>query len=315
MVCFPFAYIITHDSFSLTWRATFTIYTMITLTDRLSIGTLFRVFWGKIIVTWGLTLLETMMFALLPLLIGHSIDGLLADDWGAFITLLTVLGGLLIVATGRRVYDTRVYGTIRVELSKALVKRSDDSSVSIINARALMGRELVDFLEKNVPESMTAFVQIIVSVILLFSFHSTLALSAGIATIASVIIYALAANQFFKINRSLNEQSEQQISALESRKMRKVTLHFLRMRQHEVRMSDIESIVYGVIFLILLSMLSFNLWFAATQAVATPGEIFSIVTYSFELVGAAVVLPILLQSLTRLQEITERINKEHLVEN
>lgn len=253
------------------------------------------------------------MFAMLPLLIGRSIDGLLVDNWDAFSILLIVLGLLLVVATGRRVYDTRAYGTMRVELSKALLKRAGDSTVSVTNARALMGRELVDFLEIQAPESMTALIQVTVSAILLFSFYITLAISAGIAMIAIIIIYALSASRFFKVNRALNEQAEQQISALESRNMRKVTHHFLSMRRHEVCMSDTESIIYGLIFLILLSMLAFNLWFVATQAKATPGEIFSIVTYSFEFVGSAVALPILLQTLTRLQEITERINKEHFV--
>ncbi len=75
-------------------------------------------------------------------------------------------------------------------------------------------------------------------------------------------------------------------------------------------MSDTESIVYGIIYFILLAMLSFNLWFAATQNQSTPGEIFAIVTYSYELVEVAVALPIVLQTLTRLEEITERINQQ-----
>jgi len=57
-----------------------------------------------------------------------------------------------------------------------------------------------------------------------------------------------------------------------------------------------------------MSMLGFNLWFAATQIGATPGQIFSIVTYSLNLMESAVVLPATLQSYTRLSEITERIN-------
>lgn len=282
---------------------------MIALTDRLSIGTLCRAFWGKVLVTWSLTLLETLMFALLPLLIGHSIDGLLEGDWNAFTILLIALGGLVVVATARRFYDTRAYGTMRVELGKALVARSGDHPVSVTNARALMGRELVDFLETQAPESLMALIQVIVSVALLFSFHSTLAVSAGLATIAVITIYGLAGGAFFRVNKALNEQAERQVSALESRDMRKVTRHFLRLRRHEVRLSDTESVVYGLIFLVLLTMLTFNLWFAATQGETSPGGIFSIVAYSYEFVESAVVLPVLLQALTRLQEITERINR------
>ena len=150
---------------------------------------------------------------------------------------------------------------------------------------------------------------VIVSIVILLSFHGILAASAGGATLLTLVIYALFAKRFFNLNSALNAQTEDQVSALESRKPKRIALHFLKLRKQEIRMSDTESIVYGIIFFILLSMLAFNLWFAATQSGASAGQIFSIVTYSYEFVESAVALPIVLQSLTRLQEITERINK------
>ena len=282
---------------------------MIELDDRLSIGMLLRTFWGKISITWGLTLVETAMFALLPLLIGRAIDGLLTNDWSPFIHFVIVLGALLVVATSRRAYDTRAYGTMRVELGMAQFARSDGEPVSVTNARISMGREMVDFLETQAPETMTALVQVIASVIILLSFHGALALSAGGATLLILIIYALVARRFFRLNAALNGQAEQQVRALDLRNVRGVSLHFRKVRKHEVRMSDTESIVYGIIFLVLLTMLAFNLWFAATQSEATTGQIFSIVTYSYEFVQSAVALPIALQALTRLSEITARINQ------
>lgn len=56
-------------------------------------------------------------------------------------------------------------------------------------------------------------------------------------------------------------------------------------------------------------MLAFNLWFAATHLSASPGQIFSVVSYSLEFLQAAVMLPFALQALTQLNEITERINR------
>jgi hypothetical protein len=55
-------------------------------------------------------------------------------------------------------------------------------------------------------------------------------------------------------------------------------------------------------------MLAYNLWFAASEITSSPGQIFSIVSYSFEFVESSVAIPALLQTLTRLQEITERLN-------
>lgn len=275
---------------------------------RLSLRTLFRTFPARIAFTWSLILVETVLFALLPLLIGWSIDGLLADDWNAFSLFVGVLGALLVVSIGRRVFDTRAYGTMRVELGKALALREKDQEVSTKNARVQMGRELVDFLETTAPETIAAFIQIIVSVVLLLSFHATLAFSAVSAAVAIIAIYAVFARIFFRINADLNARSEQQVKALQSLNVRKISAHFIGLRRAEVRLSDLESIVYGLIFMVLLSMLAFNLWFAATKSGATPGQIFSIVSYSYEFVQASVALPAALQALTRLKEITNRIN-------
>ncbi|MEM8987052.1 MAG: ABC transporter six-transmembrane domain-containing protein [Pseudomonadota bacterium] len=275
---------------------------------RLSIWSLVRVFWRQMSVTWGLTLLETVMLAALPLLIGRSIDGLLNNDASAFFWLLGAMGALLILATGRRIYDTRAYGTMRVELGAALVQKATGEPVSAVSARLYMGRELVEFLEKEAPLVLTAVIQVAVAIIVLFSFDMMLALSAGGATAAILLTYAAAGGRFFKLNRDLNGQVEQQVVALESAVPDAIRVHLSAIRRHEVRLSDTEALVYSLIFAVLMAMLGFNLWFAATQTGATPGQIFSIVTYSYELLESAVVLPVALQSLTRIAEITERIN-------
>lgn len=282
---------------------------MIRLSDRLSIGMLMRLFWFRITLTWGLTLIETAMFAILPLLIGRSIDGLLNNDWTHFSHLMMVLAALLVVATGRRVYDTRAYGTMRVELGKAQAQRGESDPVSVTNARVGMGRELVDFLEDTAPTSMTALVQVVVAVAILFSFHGNLAISAGSAFLVMLAIYAISSGRFFRLNSALNEVAEGQVHALEGRAPKTIAKHFIGLRREEVRLSDTESIVYGLIFAVLLIVLAYNLWFAATQLGSSPGQIFSVVAYSQEFLQAAVQLPFALQSLTRLREITERINR------
>ncbi|NRB03685.1 MAG: hypothetical protein HRU30_10530 [Rhodobacteraceae bacterium] len=276
--------------------------------DRLSLGSLLRRFRYRIGVTWFLTLCETGLYALIPLLIGYSIDDLLNGRWAGFQALLILFAVLLAVSIGRRVYDTRAYGTMRVALGRAQFQRRAEAPISVANARVLMGRELVDFLEQQTPEAMSAFVQVIASVVILLTFNHMLALSAGGSAIAIVAIFGMATRAFFRRNAALNAQTEHQINALETRNLKKVSLHFLKLRKQEVRLSDLESFVYGIIFLVLLSMLSFNLWFAATQLDASAGDIFAIVTYSFTFVESSVALPMLMQSLTRLTEITNRIN-------
>lgn len=274
----------------------------------LSLMSLFRLFWWQISITWLLTALETIIFVSLPLLIGRAIDGLLNATWRSFSELAIAMAVLLGISVIRRLYDTRAYGHMRVELGTAVVDRAQSENVSTQTARLTMSRELVTFLETEAPIVLMAGVQVIVSILILYTFSGFLAASAAAASVVTIGIYARVSGQFYRLNGALNAQTECQVKALESGVKTAVRHHLFALKREEVRLSDTEAIVYGLIFAVLLSMLGFNLWFAATQLSATPGQIFSIITYSYEFIESAVMLPAALQSLTRISEITKRIN-------
>ncbi|KPD12862.1 ABC transporter six-transmembrane domain-containing protein [Phaeobacter sp. 11ANDIMAR09] len=275
----------------------------------LTVGSLFRVFRLRIALTWAIILAETALMALIPLFIGFAIDDLLEGRSTSFWQLAGIMALLIGLAVIRRVYDTRVYGAIRVELGKAQVTRSDGIEVSTLNAQLSMGRELVDFLEDTLPEAVAAGVQVLVSVAILYAFSPNLAVVAVGATFAMVAIYAGFHHRFYRLNGALNQQSEKQVSLLEGRALRPMLAHFLRLRRLEVRLSDTEAALYGAIFIVLLGMILFNLRIATGLPGITAGTIFSVISYSWEFVESALALPVTLQSWTRLSEIKVRINR------
>ena len=274
----------------------------------LTIATLVRVFRGRVSLTWGMILTETALMALIPLFIGFAIDGLLAGTMQELWHLAGLMAALIAMAVIRRVYDTRVYGTIRVELGRAQAARSSDLAVSALNARLGMGRELVDFLEETLPQAMAAGVQVLVSVGILYAFSPVLALAGGVAALTMAAIYALFHRRFYRLNGALNQQTERQVSILDRREARPTLAHLLRLRRLEVRLSDTEAVLYGAIFVVLLGLILFNLWFATTALSSSVGTIFSIISYSWEFVESALALPVTLQSWSRLSEITRRLN-------
>ncbi len=276
----------------------------------LTIATLLRVFRGRMSLTWGMILCETSLMALMPLFIGFAIDGLLARALQPLWQLAGLMAALIVVSVIRRVYDTRVYGTIRVELGKAQAARSPHLPVSALNARLGMGRELVDFLEATLPEAMAAGVQLSIAVIILYAFSPVLALAGGLAAFAMVAIYALFHRRFYRLNGALNQQAERQVNILEMRKVRPTLAHLLRLRRLEVRISDSEAVLYGAIFIVLLGLILFNLWFATTELSITTGTIFSVISYSWEFVESALALPVTLQNWSRLSEIMRRLNAD-----
>ncbi|MET4692517.1 ABC transporter six-transmembrane domain-containing protein [Endozoicomonas lisbonensis] len=280
------------------------------LNGRLGLKTLFRHYTLKVITTWGLVLLENVQLALIPLLIGLAIDGLLSGD----VRELGILAGVMVVLTVtsviRRRYDTRTYGTIRVTLSKTLQQRYAQLPVSARSARMDMARELVDFLEDDAPELLTSVVQIIVVFIVLLTFHVYLGLAALVTLAAVMLCYALFHGCFYRYNAAMNEQLEKQVNVLEAGQHASVLKHFSRLRKWEIKLSDAEATVYGLIFLLQILFIVFNLWLSSGIADISAGKIFSIVHYSWEFIGAVLVIPTSLQGFARLHEITERINPE-----
>jgi hypothetical protein len=274
----------------------------------LSIKTLLRLFSVRITITWVMTLGETVLSALIPLFVGFAIDGLLTDSSLELINLGLLFIVLVAVAVIRRVYDTRIYGAIGVALGKAQASRGGSLPISALNAQIGMGRELVGFLEETLPMVMTGLTQLLIAVIILFSFSPVLAASAAVAAIATLLVYAAFHHRFYLLNGDLNHQTEKQVSVLEGRGLMMATAHFLRLRRAEVRISDTEAVLYGLVFVLLSALVLFNIWHATTAIAVTTGTIFAIISYTLDFVNGTVTLPATLQNWTRLSEITRRIN-------
>ncbi len=102
---------------------------------------------------------------------------------------------------------------------------------------------------------------------------------------------------------------ELQVGVLELKKPKPLLEHLRSLRRWEVKLSDTEAGLYGAIFLMVIAFILYNLWFGTSLPDVSTGTIYSIVSYSWSYVEAALVLPYSMQSLTRLHEITERINK------
>lgn len=255
-----------------------------------------------------LLVIEIALMALVPLFIGFAIDGLLVQNTQDFLLLIAVLAGLVCVSVSRRFYDTRAYGAIRVKVQNTVVERNQQLTTSVLNARLEMARELVDFLEENVAQIINAIVQFIVSLTVLYFLNPALSGAALLSAIAMILIYTLFHRRFYRLNGAYNEQHEQQVHILEAAARAPLQRHFGKLMKLEVKQSDSEALLYGMVFVVLLAMIAFNLWYATLDGSITAGTIFSIVSYSWEFVEASIVLPITLQSLTRLSEITTRIN-------
>jgi hypothetical protein len=281
---------------------------MIKTESGVGLAAIFKAFWGRIVATWFVVVVENVLIAIVPLLIGLSIDGLLAGGSDELAGLAIVLVLLCIVAVGRRVYDTRVYGTIRRDLGTAVNNRHKDLPISTRSARLDMSRELVDFLEQQAPELITAVIQAVVSLGVLMIFDFRFGVSCILVTVGMISVYAFSHRRFYRFNSALNEQRERQVAILDGGSKLGLFRHLRALTRTEISISDTEAVVYGGIFLLQIGFIIYNLNLGAQLPGITAGRIFSIATYSWEYLEAALLLPMALQSWSRLSEITARIN-------
>lgn len=267
-----------------------------------------RRFWRGISVTFIIVLGENLLISLIPLLIGLAIDGLLAGRREELVMLGVVLLAAGALAVGRRLYDTRVYGGIRLHIGHELNRRSAAVSVSARAARLQMSRELVDFFEHTLPELTTACIQLVVSFVVLVWFAANLGLTAAGALVLMLLLYGLFHRAFFRLNAALNSETEKRVTILSQGLKLSVFRHLRAIRSTEVALSDHEAALYGGIFALQMAVILMNLLQAAALADITAGAIFSIATYSWEFVEAALLLPMALQGWSRLSEIIGRLN-------
>ncbi len=277
----------------------------------LGVAAIVKRFPVKLACTWLMVAMENVLLALLPLFIGYAIDDLLSGGINYLLMVGVLLVLVTLVAVARRAYDTRVYGAIRVTLGMTVDDRHKAHPVSLRNARLDMARELVDFLEHEFPQLLTAVIQILVTLIVLSSFHWHLAATAIFLICSMLFIYSLFSHRFYHLNGKLNGQMEKQIKKIKAGP-KHLKVHLNRLKNYEVKLSDTEALVYGLIFLLVSGFVVVNLWLAAGLLELTSGKIFSIVSYSWDYVEAAILLPVSLQTWSRLSEISQRLNASKL---
>lgn len=264
----------------------------------------------KISFTWAWVVVENMLLALLPLLTGHAIDGLLQGETTELMRLAAVVLALIVLATSRRIYDTRLYAGLREKMGLYVDQAHQEASISARNARLDMSDELIEFMEIKLPEVLTAFVQVTMALVILYGFYLYLSLSAMVTAMLIGVIYAFFHGSFYQLNKRLNHQHERQVMYVERNKLAR---YLFLLKHLEIRLSDREAILYGIVFLILMFFLLGNLWMSAQLPNITAGKIFSIISYSWEFIDAILVLPMTLQNLSRLTEIKHRLNAEDII--
>ena len=279
------------------------------MTATLSLQHIFRRFKGKISITFALLLFENLVAVLQPLVIGIAINDLLAQSLRGTVLFVVLYVSGLVIGVGRRMYDTRAYTAIYTEVASDTIEhqREKGVSTSAIVTRSHLVRELVDFFESDLPQGFTSAIGVVGATIMLALFDWRLVVGCVVAMGLIYLVFSLSEKRIYRFNQHLNDELERQVDVITRSPRPSIFAHFKVLARWRIKLSDTESVNFGLIDLALFALVIFALFVSVQGANPTPGGIFSVLVYVLDFAEGVYVLPIIFQQMIRLREISQRV--------
>jgi ABC-type multidrug transport system fused ATPase/permease subunit len=261
----------------------------------------------KISLTLLLVFIDALLMLLFPLVIGTAIQSVIDANYSGLIYLAALSITVLITGSGRRFYDTRVYSKIYEDLATEVSQTDNGRETSEKVAHVNLLNELVEFLENALPMLVANLVGLFGTLVILFTINTSVFLSCLLAMLAVVIVYWLSSGKTLAFNEGYNSEFEKQVSILNKNKATESREHFKRMMAWNIKLSDLETINFGIIWMAMGGLLLFSIYLVAHDDGVIFGTISAVVMYVFSFIESSLSLPFYYQQLLRLKDISTRI--------
>ena len=264
---------------------------------------------ASLALTYGVVAVENTFELLYPFAIGLAVNGLLEEDWGGVVFFVALSLTHTAVGIGRQVWDTRSFNRLHVDLVTELADRQRRQGVptSTVVGRTQLAGEYVGFLEVDVAVTITAVFAVVGSLVMLTLFDPVLGLVALGLGVPVAIVNTWLVRRSGRIHRAINDETEREVSVIDSGERRAVRTHFRVIARHTNRLSDTEAASWGIVEVIAVGFSVFALW-RAIDVGADAGTIFATVTYAWAYVGGFDTVPTVLQRWSSLGDIRSRLD-------
>lgn len=276
-----------------------------------SLLSLFRRFKWRISATIAMMSTGAGLELLFPLAIGIAIDGLIVGSNTA-VWPLAVLGvGALVVGSAQRFYDTRIYACIYRIITPEMVaaERVKGSDISVISARTNLLNEFVEFLENVMPEIVQSIVNLIGALVLIAFLDLSVFFACVGLLILMISIFYITGKKNYSLNTGFNDELENQVAVLSTNSQAQLNKHLKLLMQWNIKLSDLETANYFVLFLGVIALIVFSPWVVVNNGTLQYGMVFSILMYVLSYIESLVNFPIFIQQLIRLNEIFQRLSR------
>ena len=275
----------------------------------ISLQSLIKRFWKKTLLTWVLVVLEGAALVAMPMAIGWAVDDLMNESLAGIFKLAGLCLFMLLAGAGRRFYDTRAYARIYSQVANELVEheQKQDASLSRISARSNLFTEFIQFLEQSIPRVIEQIIGLLGTLVIIIFVDVKVFLACLASAALTVVIYGVSEKRIFSLNKGGNDELERQVDVFASKDARRVQSHFTKLMDWQIRLSDLETLNFSLIWVILGAVLVFSVMTVTSSGNATFGQIVSTVMYVFGFAEGVLTFPLYYQQVIRLREIALRL--------
>ena len=256
--------------------------------------------------TVSLVVLESVGWLLFPLVIGRAIDSAIVGSWRGLVELAVLSVATVGVDVFRRVYDSRAYAKVYVQMSEELAARQSGIGTSAKTARLGMLGEVVEFFENSLPTLVSSVLGLVGTVAILAALSLPIFAGCMIVVVATVAVYGWTGKFTVRFNEAYNNEYERRVEVVASGNPARVARHIRRMMRWNIKLSDLEAANFGILWVLMAGLMAYSVHATATDTVEYGGVV-AVVMYVFTFMESVAMLPLFYQQWLRLQEILGRL--------
>jgi ABC transporter transmembrane region len=271
---------------------------------------IFSKYRGSILLTYGLTLLENLFELIHPLTIGIAINGLLQQSYGSMIPFAAAWLVHALMSVFRQVYDTRIFSRIYTNLATSTVLEQTKQGIPIsqIAARSSLSREFVSFFERDIPEIINSLFGFVGALVMLFIYDWQIGFYCLLLLLPLSIINYAYSRRTRLLHQRLNDQLESEVSVLSCQQPDTIQFHYTALAKWRIRLSNAEAMTWFILEIFIVGVFAAILIRTVTVLGVKTGDIYAIISYTWNYRQSLDRVPFLVQQFNRLQDIGSRIS-------
>jgi hypothetical protein len=190
-----------------------------------------------------LFLAENLLFLVQPWLLGMAVQGLTQARFRPAALFLAQIVAMALVGGTRRSYDGWFFAKIYAEMAGrwAVEQRTKGRELAAVSARAVLARQLVDFLQRDLPLVVHVLFQFVGAAVLIFLNEPCLLLGCGVLTCVTLARCPWFVRQTAHWNQQLHDQLEKEVDVLDAGEEGAVATHYANLARFQVRLAALQA--------------------------------------------------------------------------